>query len=281
MPVFASGTAAAQAAAVLPIALAYLALFALLVQRARRRPGGERIGLGHAIPFGLGVAALFAVAVPPISTGADELLSLHMVQHVVLADAVPALIVLGLRSPLLSLGLPKAALRLAAPGGRLGRVTATLTNPWLVVPLWGAAQILWSLPFAMEATQASSALHLVQHATLFYAGILLWWIVIDPLGARRHRPRFARLAVLGASRGVTAAVCLPLTFLPTELYPAFAATTAARGLDPVVDQRLAGAAMCFLELVIFGAAFLAVFLSALAREEREDAVRRRAAGSAA
>lgn len=280
MTLFASGTAPAQAAAVLPIALAYLALYAVLVRRARERPGGRRVGIGHALPFVLGVVALVAVAVPPISTGADELLSVHMVQHVVLADVVPALVVLGLRSPLLALGLPRAALRLAAPGGRLGRVTAVLTNPWLVVALWGGAQIVWSLPFAMEATQASSALHLLQHATLFYGGVLLWWIVIDPLGSRRHRPRFGRLAVLGASRGITAAVCLPLTFLPTQLYPAFAATTAARGLDPVVDQRLAGAAMCFLELVVFGAAFLAVFLSALAREEREEALHRRAAGLA-
>jgi len=276
---FASGTAPAQAAAVLPIALAYLVLFSLLVQRARRRPGGQRVGLGHIIPFGLGVAALFAVAVPPISTGADELLSIHMVQHVVLADAVPALIVLGLRAPLLTLGLPKAALRLAAPGGRMGRVTTAMTNPWLVVSLWGGSQVLWSLPFAMQATQTSSILHLVQHATLFYGGILLWWIVIDPLGSRRHKPRFHRLAILGASRGVTAAVCLPLTWMTTQLYPGFAATTAARGLDPMTDQRLAGAAMCFLELFIFGAAFLAVFLSALAREEREEAVRQRAAGS--
>lgn len=274
---FAAGTASAQLAVVLPVVVTYLVVFGLLVRRARGRPGGARVGPGHVVPFAIGAAALVAIGAPPVSTLSDELLSVHMVQHVVLADVVPALLVRGLRAPLLTLGLPKAALRLAAPGGRLGHVTALLTNPWLIVPLWGASQIAWSLPFAMQATQTSPALHLLQHATLFYSGVLLWWIVVDPLGSRRRQPRFGRLAILGASRGVTAAICLPLTFMGTQFYPAFAETAAARGLNPLTDQQLGGAAMCFIELFVFGFAFVVVFLNALAREEREDELRQRAA----
>lgn len=272
-----ASTASAQLAGILPAALAYLAVFTLLLVRARRRPAGRRLGAAHAVPFVAGVALLIALGLPPISTGADDLLSVHMVQHVLLADVVPALMVLGLRAPLLQLGLDRAVLRTFAPGGRLGALTRALTTPWLVLAVWIAVQVGWSLPATLQATQTDSALHLVQHATLFYAGVLLWWVVIDPLGARRHQPRFSRLTVLGISRVATAAVCLPLTFLPRELFPAFAATASAHGLDPLTDQRLAGAAMCFLELLVFGIAFLAVFLSALAREERAEALRERAA----
>jgi putative membrane protein len=275
-----AGTAPAQLAAIIPIACLYLAVYAALVRRARDRPGGRRVGAGHVLPFAAGVVVLVAVGLPPVSTGADELLSIHMLQHVALADIAPALLVLGLRAPLLTLALPKQALRLLAPGGRFGRVAAIATNPLVVLPAWIGFQIGWSLPAAMQATQTSSALHLLQHATLFYSGILLWWIVVDPLGARSRQPRFSRLAVLGVSRAATAAVCLPLTFLPAQLFPAFAETTAARGLDPLVDQRLAGAAMCFLELLVFGLAFLVVFVNALSREEREEHRRARAVGTA-
>ncbi len=277
---FATGTAPAQLAAIAPIAALYLVVYAALVRRARERPGGARIGAAHVVPFVAGVALLVAVGVPPVSTLADDLLSVHMVQHVTLADVVPALLVLGLRAPLLTLGLPKEALRLLAPGGRFGRIGAVVTNPIVVVPLWMACQLVWALPATMQATQDSSALHLLQHAMLFYSGILLWWVVVDPLGARSRQPRFSRLAVLGVSRAATAVVCLPLTFMGTLYFPGFAQTTAARGLDPLVDQKLAGAAMCFLEALVFGLAFLVVFVNALAREEREEEVRARAARTA-
>ncbi|MBX5442024.1 MAG: cytochrome c oxidase assembly protein [Solirubrobacteraceae bacterium] len=275
-----ASTAAAQLGATVPVALLYLVVYAMLLRRARERPSGRRVGVGHALPFVAGVALLTAVAVPPISTGADELLSVHMVQHVVVGDLIPALLVLGLRAPILQLGLPAGVLRALAPGGRWGHVTRTLTNPWVALPIWIAAQLSWSLPAAMSATQSIPAAHVLQHAVLFYAGVLLWWTIVDPLGARRHEPRFSRLAIVGMSRGATAAVCLPLTFLPTHLFPSFEATALAHGIDPLVDQRLAGAAMCFLELLVFGIAFLVVFLNALSREERAVALRERLAGRA-
>lgn len=273
-----ASTAAAQLGATLPAALLYLLIFTTLVRRARERPAGRRIGLGHALPFLVGVVLLMVIAVPPISTGADELLSVHMVQHVVLGDLIPALLVLGLRAPLLQLGLPAGVLRALAPGGRYGHLTRTLTNPWVALPIWIAAQLTWSLPFAMAATQSIPVVHVLQHAILFYAGLLLWWTIVDPLGARRREPRFSRLTILGLSRGATAAVCLPLTFLPTHLYASFETTALARGLDPMIDQRVAGAAMCFMEILVFGFAFLIVFLNALSREERSVELHERVAG---
>jgi cytochrome c oxidase assembly factor CtaG len=275
-----ASTALAQLGATAPVALLYLIAFATLVVRARRRPAGRRVGLGHLIPFGAGVCLLIAIALPPISTAADELLSVHMVQHVTLGDAVPALLILGLRAPLLQLGLPSAAFRALAPGGRYGWLTRVLTNPGIALPLWIAVQLAWSLPAAMAAAQDSSVLHVVQHASLFYAGLLLWWTIVDPLGSRRREPRFSRLAILGVSRTATAIVCLPLTFLPVELYSSFADTTRAQGHNPLTDQRLAGAAMCFLEVLVFGIAFLVVFLNALSREEQADRLDERVAREA-
>lgn len=165
--------------------------------------------------------------------------------------------------------------------GPLGRSWGVLTTWWVALPVWAICQWVWSVPALMDAASDGGALHLLQHTTLFYSGILLWWVVVDPLPADRRRPHAGRLALLGASRAVTATVCLPLTFLTVELYPRYAAGGGAYGIAGLADQQLGGAAMCFLEFLVFGIAMAVAFLDVLNREEREHALAERAAGSAA
>lgn len=280
MPFVLGSTWPAQLAVVVPIVAAYAAVFLLLLRNARRAPGGSRIGWSHFVPFTLGVLVVLVAATPPLSSQADTSLVAHMLQHVLIADLAGALIVLGLRAPLLSLGLPRSVLRAIAPGGRWGTWVQRMTNPWFAVGLFAFMQWTWAVPALLEATATSSVLHLLQHALLFYSGLLLWWVIIDPLGHRRHRPGMHRVALVGLSRLATVAVCLPLTFLDREMYPEYAAAAVQRGLDPVTQQQLAGAAMCLLEIIIFGIAFGAVLIDALRREERHERVKQRAAGSA-
>ncbi|WP_210495222.1 cytochrome c oxidase assembly protein [Patulibacter sp. SYSU D01012] len=276
MPLVLASTWPAQLAVVVPIVAAYGALFLVLVRNARRAPSGARVGWTHVLPFVAGVLAVLAAGAPPLSRTADDTLLGHMLQHVLLADVAGALLVLGLRAPLLSLGLPRPLLRAVAPGGRWGGAVRRLTSPWLAVGLFAAMQWTWAVPALLEATAQSSALHLLQHALLFYSGLLLWWVVIDPLGHRRHAPGIHRVVLVGLSRLATVAVCLPLTFLNTELFPDYAAKAVARGQDPIVQQQLAGAAMCLLEVVVFGLAIGAVLIDALRREERRHRLSERA-----
>lgn len=280
MPFVLGTTWPAQLAVVVPIVAAYAAVFLLLLRNARRSPGGARVGWSHIVPFTVGVFAVLVAATPPLSVEADRSLVAHMLQHVLIADLAGALIVLGLRAPLLSLGLPRPVLRAIAPGGRWGGVVQRMTNPWFAIALFAVMQWTWAVPTLLEATATSSVLHLLQHALLFYSGLLLWWVIIDPLGHRRHRPGMHRVALVGLSRLATVAICLPLTFLDRQMYPEYAAAAAARGLDPITQQQLAGASMCLLEVIIFGIAFGAVLIDALRREERHERVKQRAAGNA-
>ncbi|MGX6448369.1 cytochrome c oxidase assembly protein [Patulibacter sp. S7RM1-6] len=276
MPLVLASTWPAQLAVVVPIVVAYGALFVVLFRTARRAPGGARVGWAHALPFGAGVLAVLAAGMPPLSSAADDVLVAHMLQHVLLSDIAGALLVLGLRAPLLSLGLPRPLLRAVAPGGRWGAAVRRLTNPWLAVGLFAAMQWTWAVPALLEATAQSSALHLLQHALLFYSGLLLWWVVIDPLGHRRHAPGMHRVVLVGLSRLATVAVCLPLTFLSTEMFPDYAAKAVARGHDAIVQQQIAGASMCLLEILVFGFALGAVLIDALRREERRHGLAERA-----
>jgi putative membrane protein len=264
-----------------PLAILLLVLAAVLYARAYRRAAArsDAIGAGHWVPYGAGLFVLAIALLSPLDPIGDKyLLSAHMAQHVLLSDVAPALLLLGLRRPLLPLGLSRGALLAVAPGGRFGRVLTRLTSPWVAIPLWALATWVWAIPTIFDFAAQHPVVHAFEHATLFYTGLALWWLIVDPLPRGRLRPGGERLALLGFSRLASAAVCLPLTWLARTEYPLYASAPRAYGLSAISDQHLAGAGMCFIEFLIFGIAFAAVFISILGRSEAGAAVSERAAG---
>src|SRR3970282_734915 len=103
--------------------------FARGFRRLRRRGRADLAGWGRAVVFGLAVAlGLLALLSPLDAVAEDELLSAHMLQHVVIGDLVPLLLVLALRGPLLFFVVPP----------RLGRVVAGI-GPVPAFAFWLAA----------------------------------------------------------------------------------------------------------------------------------------------
>jgi len=266
-----------------PLVIAVLAAAAFLYARGFRRAkrlAGERApGVGNWLPYALGLAVLALALMSPLDAIGDRwLLSAHMGQHLLLSDVAPALLVLGLRAPILPLALPRAGLRLIAPGGPLGRVLAVATSPWVALPLWALATWLWALPAAFDYASAHVLVHALEHLTLFYTGLAMWWLIIEPLPSGRRDAGARRLAYLGFTRLASAGVCLPLTFMTATAYPRYVAAPRAFGMSAITDQHLAGAGMCFLEFLIFGIAMAAAFLSFLRRDEQRAAIEDRIAG---
>jgi cytochrome c oxidase assembly factor CtaG len=264
-----------------PVVLLWLlvaaATYVRCYRRARRRSG--RAGASHWLLFAGGLLAVAVALLSPLDPiGERWLLSAHVGQHVLLADIAPALLVLGWRSPILPLGLPPRVLRFVAPGGPLRGPLRWLRNGWLAVALWTAAQWLWSVPALFDAAAAHPVLHGVEHLTLIGSGLILWSAVVDPLPYGRRRAAWSRLGYLGASRAAAAAVCLPLTWLATTFYPRYVAAPRAYGISALTDQQIAGAAMCLIELLVFGIAFIIVFLDLLAREDSAVSLAERIAG---
>jgi cytochrome c oxidase assembly factor CtaG len=153
-----------------------------------------------------------------------------------------------------------------------------VTSPWIALPLWAATTWIWAIPSVFDYSAAHSGVHALEHATLFYTGLAMWWLIIDPLPSARREPNGRRIAYLGFTRIASAFVCLPLVFMSSAVYPRYVAAPRAYGLSAITDQHLAGAGMCFLEFLIFGIAMAAVFVNFLTRDEQRAAVEDRVAG---
>src|SRR5215212_8372307 len=122
--------------AVLIGAVVAAVLFAqAFVRLRRRRPyhaSWSRVAL-----FAAGLALLVLPLVSPLDhVGDEELLSAHMLQHVLIGDAAPALLVTAVRGPLLFFLLPPFLLRPLASFGPLRAVLSVLLRPLVSLGLW-------------------------------------------------------------------------------------------------------------------------------------------------
>ena len=260
--------------ALLAAAVLYARMYRRAASRSTRPPGA-----GHWLPYAAGLVVLAIALLSPLDPIGDKyLLSAHMMQHVLLSDIAPALLVLGLRAPILPLGLSRNALMAVAPGRPSGRWLARLTSPWLAIPLWVAATWVWAIPSVFDYAAQHQVVHAIEHATLFYTGLAMWWLIIDPLPRARLRPNGQRLALLGFTRLASACICLPLAWITVTQYPLYASAPRAYGLSAINDQHLAGAAMCFIEFLVFGIAFTAVFIDMLGRSDSRMTLAEYAAG---
>src|SRR4029079_18351743 len=108
----------------------------------RRRPDLARAGRLAAVAGGLAVALLAGLSpIDPI--GERYLLSAHMLQHVMLGDLAPALLVLGLRGPLALFVLPPAILSRLARAPVLPAVARWLFRPSVALCAWALVYAAW------------------------------------------------------------------------------------------------------------------------------------------
>jgi len=198
------------------------------------------------------------------------LLSAHMLEHVLIGDAAPALLLLALRGPLLFFFLAPDLFPGIAHFAPLRRLGSFLLRPWVAVAAWALVMAAWHLPAAYDYTLTHQAVHDLEHTCFFIAGALVWWQLIDP--ARQHRlSRGARLGLAAVVFWLGSVLSDVLIFSFHPLYPAYAAQPVRLlGLKPVLDQQLAGLVMTGEQLLSLGTCCLVLLLpllrSRLARE---------------
>ncbi len=170
-----------------PLALAAIALmtYAQAFVRLRRRAAAVHADWRRASLFGTGIAvSILAVTSPVDAIGEDQLLTAHMLQHLLLGDLGPLLLVLGVRGPISVFLLPPPLLRAVARGPVRG-VCRFLLRPRVSLGIWLASLGGWHVPAVYDAAISHPTLHAAEHACFAVAGALAWTQIVDP--ARRAR----------------------------------------------------------------------------------------------
>ena len=261
-----------------PLVLAPIAALVFVYVRrfraVRRESGARGAEWFRAAAFAAGVLALLlAMASPLDALGEDYLFSAHMLQHVLLGDIAPVLLLLSLSRVLLR----PVTRRLMGIERALGPFASPITG----IALWLLLMYLWHVPALYEAAIANPLVHLVEHASFFAAGVAVWWPLIQPVPMRRRLTGLWTVAYIGAAKFGLAALGLYLTWSGTVLYDHYEQVTRIWGLDAVEDQNAGGAIMMVEQSLTFVIALVVLFVAMLQRSEEEELRRERLEDAAA
>jgi putative membrane protein len=252
-----------------------LVLFARGFLRLRGRGRRDLASADRALLFGLGVAVATLALVSPLdAVGEDYLLSAHMLQHLLIGDVAPALLVVALRGPLTFFVVPPTVLRALAQERAVRRVLAALLRPRVSFAVWALALGFWHVPAAYDYALAHPLAHELEHVSFMAGGLLVWAQLVDP-ARRRALAHSGRLLCAACMFVAAQALAGVLLLARSPLFPSYAAEPhRLLGLSALQDQRLAG-------LVMLAEQTLALGLCAayLLRPLEPYAVWRRAYGS--
>jgi putative membrane protein len=255
-----------------PAVLAPLALLAgIWIWRfrvARAEAGNRGAGPLQAAAFAVAMIALLIALVSPLDgLGEDYLFSAHMVQHLLLGDIAPLLLLLSLSRVMMR----PATRRLVKVERALGRFASPLTG----LVLWLIVMYVWHVPALYDAAAEYAFVHLIEHASFFAAGVALWWPLIQPVPMRHRLTGMQPLGYVAGAKAGLAALGLYLAWSTSALYPYYEQTPRIWGLTPVEDQNVGGVIMMVEQSFTLVLVMVALFVRMLAASEEEQRRRER------
>ena len=253
------------------------AAYLIAARRVNRRHPRVPIQVWRQVAWLSGLAMVLVALVSSIDLYAGDLLSIHMVQHLLLTLVAP---------PLLALGAPVTLLlRVAGPATRRrvllpilhSRAVRVVASPLGAWSLFTAAMFLTHFSPLYEAALENDGVHVAEHLVFLVTGMLFWWPIVaaDPVPGRLRYP--ARVAYVVLQMPVNAAVGLAIYFAPTVLYAHYATLERTWGPTARVDQQVAGAIMWGAgDLILLATVpiLVAAWMRADARRTRRDDARR-------
>jgi cytochrome c oxidase assembly factor CtaG len=242
-------------------AIVYLALYTHRLRRlarAHRAPSRRR-----AACFVAGVVLLVAVQVGPADSLGDQLLAVHMAQHIVIGDVCSLLLVLGISGPMLA---PLLRVRATRPLRRL-------SHPLVAFALWALDLYAWHLPLLYQLAIRHDLVHALEHACLLWFGTLLWLALIGPLPKPRWFAGWGQVGYVALVRIVGSLLGNAMIWAQDLFYPIYRSTDGARGLNPVADQNIAGGLMMVEQMLLtLALAGLMFYRLAMRDEQRQELV---------
>ena len=254
--------------AVLAPLLLMAGIYVWRFRQARSESGARGASGWRALAFAGAMLALLGALVSPVDgLGEDYLFSAHMLQHVLLGDVAPLLLVLSLSRVILR-PVTRRLMRVERALGRLASAPAALL-------LWLGTMYFWHIPAIYDAATEQPLLHAFEHFSFFAAGIALWWPLIQPVPMRRALTGLQPLGYIAAAKGGLAALGLFLAWSSTAHYPLYEEAPRIWGLSAVEDQNVAGAIMMVEQSLTLVLVMVWVFTRMLTQSEQDELRRER------
>jgi putative membrane protein len=194
---------------------------------------GRPVPIWRQICFASGLLTIGLALFSPVGHIADELVLMHMVEHLMLGDIAALLLVLGLTGPLMQplLGLP------------LLKHLQVLVNPLVAFPLWAIDLYFWHIPAIYDAAYGGAAVHALEHTLFIFTGCLMWMALLGPLPRPAWFTNGWKLGYAIAVRFTGVVLGNVLMWSGTVFYSGYSRGEAHWNISPLTDQSTAGVIM--------------------------------------
>jgi cytochrome c oxidase assembly factor CtaG len=242
-----------------------LYIYAMGPLRKRHFPD-EPIMTGQTIAFLSGTLIMFLALVSPLDELGDSyLFSAHMVQHLCLTILGP---------PLLLLGTPEWMVKPALQNKVIFNVAKVLTYPVVAFVLYNVDFWLWHAPPLYNATLENQTIHILEHLTFIFFGLLYWWPIFSPSKDLPRLPFGGQILYLFVSGMPSVLLGAGLTFSP-PLYAPYIAAPRIWGISAATDQQLGGLIMwipvSIFYIVIMSVIFIRWMLQQEVKQQAKEA----------
>ncbi len=234
-----------------------------------RSESGKRMSACQAGSFFAGLLLIWIATASPISALDEQLLTVHMVQHLLLMTLAPPLIWLGEPVRAVLNGLPQRIAQLVVWAFRqtaLRQLWIAITRPTFSLLAANAVLVGWHIPALFVLGMHSKTWHVLEQSSFLVAGLLFWWQVIQPWPSVSRQDLSIILYLFLAT--------LPCDILSSffvfgdrVVYPIYLSPSQPFGLTALEDQQCAGALMwtCVTVVYLVAGAMLTVRLLRPAR----------------
>jgi len=237
-------------AALITLALVYLRGWLRI-----RRFELETIESWRAGSFLTALFFIWLAVASPLMMLDHQLLTAHMVQHLLLMTLAPPLIWLGAPVKAFLWGLPHPIEQAViiplshSPGTK--QFSKTLAHP--AVCWFGAAATLvaWHIPAVFMLGLQSGTWHGIEQASFLTTGLLFWWPVVQPWPMVSRWPEWLILLYLFLATLPCDVLSAFLVFWDRVVYAVYFSSPQPFGLSPLRDQQCAGAFMWTCVTVIY------------------------------
>jgi putative membrane protein len=189
----------------------------------------------------------------PLSSLDHDLLTAHMVQHLLLMTLAPPLILLGAPLKLLPQRAVRRLVDLAArpfwaPMLQLGRMLLHPAVGWIGAT---AALVVWHIPGPLMLGLRSEMWHGIEQASFLVTGLLFWWPVVEPSRDALKWPESSILLYLFLATLPCDILSGFLVFCDRVVYPVYFFSSQPLELSALEDQQCAGALMWTCVTVVY------------------------------